>query len=138
MPSWEAADWCVRVMERTMAILTRVGWHTAFWSLSVSALAIVKHRLGDSWNERTRDSLAADLIQRHFECSWEEGEGLLKTLLLDLQRKLSSLFPVEATMERLDSISGPADEVRSRKIACWGELKVQGMNCSNCRKLLLQ
>lgn len=112
-------------MERTVALLTRLGWHATFWASTVSALAIVKHRLGVSWEERIRDGMAADLIQRHFECSWEEGEGLMKTLLLDLQRKLSSFFPVEETMRRLESISGPADEVRARKIACWEELKIQ-------------
>ena len=108
------------------SLLTRIGWHAAFWASTASAFSILKLRLMRSWEERNSDSQAADTIVRHFQCSWEEGVLLRRTLLQDLHRKIDSLFPVEKLMLDLDSVTGEAGQVRSRKLAIWEELKIEG------------
>lgn len=103
------------------------------------ALKIAKARLVSSWEERERDSLAADAIVRCFESSWEEGMTLRHSLLQDLHRKLDALFPVEALMARLESSTamgattngvnnnggGTVEEARAAKLLIWEELKIE-------------
>jgi hypothetical protein len=109
------------------SLLTRLGWHATFWASTVSAFSILKLRLMSSWEERNRDSQAADVIVRHFQCSWDEGVLLRRTLLQDLHRKIDSLFPVEKLMSELDAVTGEASQVRNRKLAIWEELKIEGI-----------
>lgn len=110
------------------------------------ALNVAKVRLASSWEERERDSLAADTIVRCFESSWEEGMALRRSLLQDLHRKLDALFPVEALMARLESGAvlgattdgvnsgdgGTLEEARAAKLLIWEELKIES-TYSECR-----
>lgn len=110
-------------------LLSRVGWHFAFWGSAISAASITKSRLTFFWEESLRDSSASDSIIRHFEASWEEGNLLRRTLLEDLHRKLDSIFILNKLMEELESVAAgqlPESSSRVRKLEIWEKLKIEG------------
>jgi hypothetical protein len=115
-----------------VSTVTRIGWHATLWFSAASALAILKSRLAVSFDSRTRDSTASDAIVRHFECAWDEGLLLRQTLGQDLHRKLEGLFEVKKLMGELEGVSGNAAEARSRKLALWEELKIEGKHVCQC------
>lgn len=118
-------------MFEASGLLTRVGWHASFWLSAITGTAIAKTRLSTSWEERQRDLQAGENIIRHFESSWMEGEELERSLILDLKRKLDTLFPIDELMKSLENVNKDAtnvanvEEVRAQKLGIWEELKIE-------------
>lgn len=108
-------------------IISKLAWYGTFWISAFAGLSISKIRLESSWNERERDALAAEAINRHFECSWEEGIVLQRTLAQDLRRKLDNLFAVNHLLAELEVVrEGSAEQIRALKLSMWEQLKVEG------------